>query len=72
MNSKENDMVWQERRLEEILYSDQTGSDKLNQIIDLGYGREVARELMQQHEVGMQTPVYYETLADEPMDREDD
>ncbi len=56
------DIVWQERRLEEILYSNVDAADKVQQVMRLGFDEEIANELVERHLVGSQTPVYYESL----------
>lgn len=58
----ERDMVWQERRLEEILFSNTDAVSKVQQIVRLGFDPEVADELVERHQVGSQMPAYYETL----------
>jgi hypothetical protein len=77
----ERDAVWQERRLEEILFSNTDPVSKVQQIIRLGFDPEVADEIVERHQIGAQAPVYYETLDfadldDEPMpkskEREED
>jgi hypothetical protein len=58
----ERDAAWQERRLEEILYSNADAASKAQQIIRLGFEAEVADELVERHQLADQTPIYYETL----------
>ena len=59
----EKDTVWQERRLEEILYSNADDVAKSQQIIRLGFEPEVADKLVEHHQLGEQAPMYYETLS---------
>ena len=70
----DRDMVWQERRLEEILFSNSDANSKVQQIIRLGFEPETADALVERHQLGMDAPVYYETLdfkADyEPSDQD--
>jgi hypothetical protein len=58
----ERDAVWQERRLEEILFSNTDPVSKVQQIIRLGFDPEVADEIVERHQLGTQAPVYYERL----------
>jgi hypothetical protein len=58
----ERDVIWQEHRLEEILYSNADPVSKVQQIIRLGFDPEVADEIVERHQMGTQTPVYYERL----------
>jgi len=59
----ERDVVWQERRLDEILYSNTDSTAKVQQIMRLGFDEEIASELVERHQAGTQIPVYYETLG---------
>ncbi|HSX00678.1 MAG TPA: hypothetical protein VLF67_00410 [Candidatus Saccharimonas sp.] len=54
--------LWQERRLEEILFSEADPLTKVQQIIHMGYDPEVADELVERHLAGGGASVYYETL----------
>jgi hypothetical protein len=56
------DAVWQERRLEEILFANADAATKVQQVMRLGFDEEIAEELVERHEIGSQMPVYYETL----------
>lgn len=59
----ENDVLWQERRLEEILYSSADPLKKVQHIIKLGFEPEAADQIVERHQIGLQTPmVYYERL----------
>ena len=58
----DSDMLWQERRLEEILFSNSDAGSKVQQIIRLGFEPETADALVERHQLGTQAPVYYETL----------
>jgi len=58
----ERDVIWQERRLEEILFSNTDAVSKVQQIIRLGFDPEVADEIVERHQIGTQAPVYYERL----------
>ncbi len=58
----ERDVIWQEKRLYEIMYSNATPTEKVQQIVRLGFDDEVAEELVERHESGSKAPVYYETL----------
>ena len=59
----EKDVLWQERRLEEILYSSADPVAKVQHIIKLGFDPEAADQIVERHQVGLQTPmVYYERL----------
>lgn len=53
---------WDEKRLEDVLYSDADPVSKVQQIIDLGYDEEVASEIVERYQIGQHTPVYYERL----------
>ena len=65
----EKDTIWQERRLEEILYSSADPVTKTQQIIRLGFEPEAADQIVERHQVGLQTPmVYYERLDFEDYD----
>jgi hypothetical protein len=71
----ERDVVWQERRLEEILFSSTDPVSKVQQIIRLGFDPEVADEIVERHQIGTQSAVYYERLDfadldDEPLPSE--
>jgi hypothetical protein len=46
----ERDVVWQERRLEEILFSNTDPVSKVQQIIRLGFDPEVADEIVERHQ----------------------
>lgn len=58
----ERDVIWQERRLEEILFSNINPISKVQQIIKLGFDPEVADEIVERHQIGTQSPVYYERI----------
>ena len=66
----ERDVVWQERRLEEILFSGTDPVSKVQQIIRLGFDPEVADEIVERHQMGTQAPVYYERLDFADLDDE--
>lgn len=53
---------WQERRLEEILFSNGEATEKVHQIMRLGFDEEIANELVERNMSGSRMPVYYETL----------
>ena len=59
---RDRDVVWQERRLEEILFSSADPVTKAQQIVRLGFDPEVADELVERHQIGSQGTAYYETL----------
>jgi len=59
---KDRDMMWQERRLEEILFSNSDAISKVQQIIRLGFEPETADALVERHQLGMDAPVFYETM----------
>jgi hypothetical protein len=59
----ERDIAWQERRLEEILFSNTDALSKVQQITRLGFDPEVADQLVERHQMGSQMPAYYESLA---------
>lgn len=71
----DSDMAWQERRLEEILYSGSEANQKVQQIIRLGFEPEAADALVERHQLGTSAPMYYESLdfkADyEPNERDE-
>jgi hypothetical protein len=67
----ERDAVWQERRLEEILFSNTDPVSKVQQIIRLGFDPEVADEIVERHQLGTQAPVYYERLDFAELDDEE-
>jgi hypothetical protein len=56
------DAIWQERRLEEILFANTDAASKVQQVMRLGFDEEIAGELVERHEIGSQMPIYYETL----------
>jgi hypothetical protein len=58
----ERDVIWQEQRLEEILFSNVDPATKSQQIIRLGFDPEVADEIVERHQIGTQSPVYYERI----------
>ena len=62
--------VWQERRLEEILFSSTDPVSKVQQIIRLGFDPEVADEIVERHQTGTQAPAYYESLDFADLDDE--
>lgn len=66
----DRDAVWQERRLEEILFSNTDPVSKVQQIIRLGFDPEVADEIVERHQIGTQSPVYYERLDFADLDDE--
>ncbi len=57
-----SDSLWQEKRLEEILFSDLDPVSKVQEIVDLGFDNEVADEIVARYQIGQHTPVYYERL----------
>lgn len=73
----EREFVWQERRLEEILFSNASPASKSQQIIRIGFDPEIADQIVEQHELGTaRSNVYYESLDfadmdDEPIDEQD-
>jgi hypothetical protein len=61
----------QERRLEEILFSNIDPVSKVQQIIRLGFDPEVADEIVDRHQTGTsRAPVYYERLDFAGLDEE--
>lgn len=66
----EKDVVWQERRLEEILFSNTDPVSKVQQIIRLGFDPEVADEIVERHQIGAHAPLYYERLDFADLDDE--
>lgn len=58
----EQDQRYQERRLDEILGANLDPVAKTRQIIRLGFDPEVADEIVERHQLGARTPVYYESL----------
>lgn len=60
---------WNQRRLEDVLYSDNDALTKVVQIMQLGYDEEVASEMVERYQVGQYAPVYYERLD---FDQEED
>ena|GEM_PF-1941303 len=70
----DRDIAWQERRLDEVLYTDLDPVSKVQQIIRLGFSEDTANDLVERHQLGLQSPVYYERLDfidtddDEPKD----
>ncbi len=71
-NSSQN-AVWQERRLEEILFANTDPVSKVQQIIRLGFDPEVADEIVGKYQIGQQANSYeyfeklreYDDVADE-------
>ncbi len=59
----EHEIAWQERRLEEILFSNIDPISKVQQIIKLGFDPEIADQLVERHQMGAREPVYYERLT---------
>lgn len=53
---------WNEKRLEDVLYSDTDPVSKVQQIIGMGYDEEVASEIVERYQIGQHAPVYYERL----------
>ena len=68
----EQDVVRQEHRLEEILFSNTDPVSKVQQIIKLGFDPEIADEIVERHQLGSQSPVYYERLDFASLDDEED
>jgi hypothetical protein len=68
----ERDVIWQERRLEEILFSNAAPEVKVQQIVRLGFDQEVADEIVERHQIGTQAPVYYERLDFADFDEEEE
>jgi hypothetical protein len=68
----EQNAVWQERRLEEILFSNTDPVTKVQHIIRLGFDPEVADEIVERHQIGTQAPVYYERLNFATIDDDED
>lgn len=62
MLNDEQQLGWDEKRLEDVLYSDTDPVSKVQQIVDLGYDEEVASEIVERYQIGQHTPVYYERL----------
>lgn len=67
----EHEAAWQEKRLEEILDSNLDALSKVQQVIHLGFEPEVADEIVERHQLGSMTPVYYETLVFDNSDDDD-
>lgn len=59
----ERDAAQQEQRLDEILFSNVDPLTKVQHIINLGFGPEVADEIVELHLAGPKAPVYYERLS---------
>jgi hypothetical protein len=57
-----HDTVWQEQRLEELLYTDLDPVSKVQKIVSLGLSEEAANSLVERHQLGLQNAVYYESL----------
>ena len=70
----ERDVIWQERRLDEILFSSTDPISKVQQIVRLGFAPEVADEIVERYQTGTQAPapVYYERLDFADLDDEDE
>jgi hypothetical protein len=70
----ESEQRLQERRLEEILNSKTDDTSKAQHIVRLGFDPEIADEIVERHQLGKRTPVYYESLdfADLDDDLEDE
>ncbi|HEX3082559.1 MAG TPA: hypothetical protein VHQ86_04865 [Candidatus Saccharimonadia bacterium] len=62
----------QERRLEEILFSNADPVNKSKQITQLGFDPEIADEIVLKHQTGVDAPVYYERLDFAELDDLDD
>ena len=58
----QHNILHQEKRLDEILFSGVDPVNKVQQIIKLGFDPEVADEIVEHHQMGAQSPVYYERL----------
>jgi len=54
--------AWQERRLDEVLYTDLDPVSKVQQIIRLGFSEDTANDLVERHQLGLNNMVYYERL----------
>lgn len=68
----EHDIAWQERRLEELLYTDLDPVSKVQKIVRLGFSEEAANDLVERHQLGLQNTAYYETLDFVEGDEDDD
>jgi len=68
MNSR--NYLHEEQRLDEILFSNVDALTKVQQIIKLGFDAEVADEIVERHQTGVQAPVYYERLDFADLDDE--
>ena len=58
----DRDIAWQERRLDEVLYTDLDPVSKVQQIIRLGFSEDTANDLVERHQLGLNNLVYYERL----------
>ncbi|HVQ44857.1 MAG TPA: hypothetical protein VMT30_07925 [Candidatus Saccharimonadia bacterium] len=67
--SKQN-FAHQEQRIDEILFSNTDSLSKVQSIMRLGFDAEVADEIVERHQVGTRTPVYYERLDFADLDDE--
>ena len=54
--------AWQEHRLSEVLLSNTDALTKVREIMGLGFSEERADEIVEQYQMGQQSPVYYERL----------
>lgn len=66
---KDSDMFYdrleREREIEGILLSEETPLTKVQRIMHLGVEEETAEFLVERHQIGQATPVYYEMLDDD-------
>ena len=68
----DRDIAWQERRLDEVLYTDLDPVSKVQQIIRLGFSEDTANDLVERHQLGLNNLVYYERLDFIDDDNEDE
>ncbi len=58
-------------QLEEILFSNEIPTEKVQRVIRLGYDEEVASEMVERVQTGNRLPLYYEVLGNFDYDSKD-
>jgi hypothetical protein len=61
------DRLMREREIEGILLSEDTPLNKVQRIMHLGVEEETAEFLVDRHQIGQATPVYYEMLDEDDL-----
>jgi hypothetical protein len=72
IRSEYDSAIWQEKRLEEILFSNISPVAKTQQIVKMGFDQEIAEEIVTRYQIGQHAPVYYERIDGFADDFDDD